>query len=51
LVYNEFVEPWIIMALQYLGLKVDESITAMYYEGKSVTNVITDWVEENWKCD
>jgi hypothetical protein len=49
-VYNEFVQPWIIMALQYLGLKVDETGTSVYYEGKTVTNVMTDWIAENWKC-
>jgi NAD nucleotidase-like protein len=50
LVYNEFIQPWIIMALQYLGLKVDETGTLVYYEGKTMTNVMTDWIEENWKC-
>jgi 2',3'-cyclic-nucleotide 2'-phosphodiesterase (5'-nucleotidase family) len=50
LVYTDFVQPWIIMALQYLGLKTEEKDTAVYYEGKSVTNVITDWIHDNWKC-
>jgi hypothetical protein len=50
LVYNEFVQPWIIMALQYLGKNVEERDTAVYYDGKSVTSVITDWIHDNWKC-
>jgi hypothetical protein len=50
LVYNEFVQPWIVLALQYLGLNVTEAQTQVYYEGKLITDVITDWVGENWKC-
>jgi hypothetical protein len=50
MVYSDFVQPWIIMALQYLGLKIEEKDTAVYYDGKSMTNVITDWIHDNWKC-
>jgi 2',3'-cyclic-nucleotide 2'-phosphodiesterase (5'-nucleotidase family) len=50
LVYNEFVEPWIVLALQYLGMKTKQSDTEVYWEGKSLTNIITDWVDDNWKC-
>ncbi|KAF2663839.1 hypothetical protein BT63DRAFT_444299 [Microthyrium microscopicum] len=50
LVYNEFVESWIVLALQYLGLKTTVADTKPYMEGKTVTNLITDWIEEHWKC-
>lgn len=49
-VYNEFLQPWIIMALQYLGKNVEESDTAVYYNGKTMTSVLTDWIHDNWKC-
>jgi hypothetical protein len=50
LVYNEFIEPWVVLALQYLGLKTKQSDTEAYWPGKTLTNVITDWIDDNWKC-
>jgi hypothetical protein len=50
LVYNEFVEPWILLALEYLGLKVEQKDTAVYMEGETLTTVISNWVRKNWKC-
>jgi len=35
--------------LQYLGLGTTLEDTAVYYEGKMITDVITDWVGDNWK--
>jgi hypothetical protein len=49
-VYNEFVEPWILLALEYLGLKVEHEDTAVYMEGATLTTVISSWVRKNWKC-
>ena len=49
-VYNEFIEPWILLALQFLGQDYSLDDTAPYMGGKSFTSVMTDWVEENWKC-
>ncbi|KAL9076224.1 MAG: hypothetical protein Q9157_003734 [Trypethelium eluteriae] len=49
-VYNEFIEPWIVLALQYLGQDYSSEDTAPYMEGKSFTSLMTNWVEENWKC-
>jgi hypothetical protein len=50
LVYNEFVEPWILLALEYLGLKVEANDTAVYIEGETLTTVMSNWVRKNWKC-
>jgi hypothetical protein len=50
LVYNEFVEPWILLALEYLGLKVEANATAVYIEGETLTTVMSNWVRKNWKC-
>jgi hypothetical protein len=48
LVYNEFIQPWIILALEYLGEERSADDTAPYLEGKSFTEVITDWVGAHW---
>ncbi|KAF2424903.1 hypothetical protein EJ08DRAFT_407273 [Tothia fuscella] len=47
-VYNEFIQPWVLLALQYLGHKVNETDTKIYLEGKTMTDVISEWVEGNW---
>jgi len=49
-VYNEFIEPWIITALQFLGHEYDRKDTSTYLEGRSLTDIISEWVEENWPC-
>jgi hypothetical protein len=48
LVYNEFIQPWIILALQFLGGKYGKMDTAPYLGSKSFTTIITDWVSEHW---
>jgi hypothetical protein len=50
-VYNEFIQPWVLLALEYLGVKVDETDTAVYLEGKTMTDVMVEWVEGNWGKD
>ena len=49
LVYNEFIQPWVVLALKYLGEKVEEGDSAVYLAGKSFTEVIREWVEEYWQ--
>lgn len=51
LVYNEFIEEWVLLALKYLGQKYAMSDTEPYLEGKIFTDIITDWISDNWKCD
>ena len=48
LVYNEFVEPWVLLAMKYLGVEVGEGDVRPWLEGRSFTEVIRSWVEENW---
>ena len=50
-VYNEFIQPWILLALEYLGMKVKEEDTGVYLEGKTMTDVMVEWVEGNWGKD
>lgn len=46
--YNEFIEPWIILALKYLGYEVKQEDTQVYVQ-KTMTDIITQWIEEHWK--
>jgi 2',3'-cyclic-nucleotide 2'-phosphodiesterase (5'-nucleotidase family) len=50
IVYNEFIQPFVLLALDYLGVKLEAKDTDEYLHGKSMTNVLTDWIGENWKC-
>ena len=54
--YNEFVQKWILMGLEYLGEKYTSDDTHAYADGKSFTDILTEWVEEHWggegkECD
>ena len=51
LVYNEFLQPWILLAMKYLGQKYEEKDVRVYLEGKTFTDVISEWVRENWHIE
>jgi 2',3'-cyclic-nucleotide 2'-phosphodiesterase (5'-nucleotidase family) len=51
LVYNEFVQDWVLLALRYLGVTYDKKDTQGTLDDKTMTDVISDWVGENWKCE
>lgn len=51
LMYNEFIEKWILLALEYTGQKYSLSDTAAYADGKSFTDIMTEWVKEHWNTD
>ncbi|KAF2281507.1 ser/Thr protein phosphatase-like protein family [Westerdykella ornata] len=48
LIYNEFIEKWILMALEYLGERYDVEDTEYYFPGKSFTELMTEWVRDHW---
>lgn len=50
LVYNEFLEKYIILALQHLGANYNETDTRTYAEGKSMTDVMSGWIKKHWRC-
>ncbi|KAK5734992.1 hypothetical protein LTR17_008481 [Elasticomyces elasticus] len=50
LVYNEFIQDWVLVALQYLGKKYEKEETEEALEGKTMTDVISGWVGEHWEC-
>jgi hypothetical protein len=50
-VYNEFIQKWILLALQYLGEPREVADTKSAVGGKSMTDVLSDWVGEHWGCE
>lgn len=50
LVYNAFIQDWVILGLRYLGVKYEKQDTHAALGGKAFTDVISDWVHEHWKC-
>ena len=51
-VYNDFLEKYILLALQFLGTDYNEASTDEYMSGTgtSMTSLLGDWVKNNWKC-
>ena len=50
LVYVDFIESYILLALQFLGTDYAERDTDVYMQGRDMTGVIAQWVREHWKC-
>ena len=48
MVYLEFIEPWMILALKFLGGAYDLNSTLPYAGGKDFTTMIAEWVKDNW---
>jgi len=52
LVYVDFIERHIIDAAKFSGLDVDfKKDSAVYMPGRMLSDLILEWVKENWKCD
>lgn len=51
LVYNEFIESWVLLALRYLGEKREKTDSTSALGGKTLTDVLSDWVHANWACE
>ncbi|KAF2033577.1 ser/Thr protein phosphatase-like protein family [Setomelanomma holmii] len=51
LMYNEFIQKWVLMALQYMGQKYTSDDTKVFADGKSFTDIMTDWVSEYWSVE
>ena len=51
LIYNDFIEDWVLLALRYAGVRYGAENAAPALDGKTLTDVISDWVAENWPCD
>ncbi|CAI6340350.1 unnamed protein product [Periconia digitata] len=51
IMYNEFIEKWVLLALAYLGESYSAEDSHLYEDGKSFTDIMTDWVEGHWGVD
>ncbi|KAG8626963.1 hypothetical protein KVT40_005908 [Elsinoe batatas] len=50
LIYNEFIERWIVLALRYLGEKRSRP-GELLGDGRSLTTFISSWIQAHWPCD
>ncbi|MCJ1392027.1 hypothetical protein MMC18_004894 [Xylographa bjoerkii] len=50
-VYLEFIQPWVLLALKFLGGEYDSTDTEAYLEGVDFTTLIAQWVKNNWQGD
>lgn len=51
-VFNEFIQPWILLALKFLGHDYTNSDVDKYMPDDNMTTLIARWVSDNWaaKC-
>ncbi|KAI7504005.1 calcineurin-like phosphoesterase [Hortaea werneckii] len=48
-IYNAFIEPWVLSALAFLGEEYDrQRDTEVAGDGRTMTEVISGWVGEEW---
>lgn len=51
-IYNEFIEPWVLRDLARLAHPVDRNETAPWLEeDMSMTMIMTNWIEKHWPCE
>ncbi|KAL8907868.1 MAG: hypothetical protein Q9171_005671 [Xanthocarpia ochracea] len=50
-VYIDFIERYVLLALKFLGTEFEIGDTEAYMGAKELTGLISEWVEENWKGD
>ena len=50
LVYVDFIESYVLLALKFLGTDYGERDTDVYMQGRDMTGLIGQWVQEHWKC-
>jgi 2',3'-cyclic-nucleotide 2'-phosphodiesterase (5'-nucleotidase family) len=48
LVFNEFIQAYILIALKFLGLEYSDADVLKYMYGKDFTALLAEWVDQNW---
>ncbi|MCJ1254588.1 hypothetical protein MMC24_002403 [Lignoscripta atroalba] len=48
-VFLEFIQPWVLLALRFLGADYEAGDTGAYMEGEDFTTMIARWVREHWE--
>lgn len=51
LVFVDFIQGYILLALKFLGADYGEDDTNLYMEGVTITTLIGNWVKENWNWE
>jgi hypothetical protein len=51
LVFIDFIEPYILLALSFLGQEYSSKDVRNYMGNETLGTVITEWVERNWDHD
>ena len=51
LIYVDFIESYILLALKFLGTDYEEKDTDIYMAGWDMTRVIAEWVKGHWDCE
>lgn len=51
LLYNEFIENFVLLALRYLGEKREPKDSSRAVDGKTLTDVISEWIQDHWQCE
>ncbi|KAI4122284.1 MAG: hypothetical protein LQ338_005905 [Usnochroma carphineum] len=49
LIYVDFIQVYVLLALKFLGTDYEEGDTGVYMRGRTMTEVISGWVEGNWR--
>lgn len=47
-VFNEFIQPWILLAMKFFGLDITGADVGKYMEGENFTTLLAKWVSQNW---
>ena len=50
LIYNDFIEKYVLLALKFLGTDFSEADTDVYMKGWDMTRIISEWITEHWPC-
>ena len=48
LVFVDFIEPWILLALTFTGTQFDAHQIKYYAGEKTMTAMMSEWIEKNW---
>lgn len=50
-VYNDFIESYVLLALKFLGTDHGENDTEVYMKGWDMTRIISTWISKEWPCE
>ncbi|KPI41325.1 uncharacterized protein AB675_8174 [Cyphellophora attinorum] len=47
-VFNEFIQPYLLLALRFVGQIYEDGDTKTYLKGTSFTKLLSEWIVDNW---